>query len=602
MAEDNPLFQTDFGKSLLSPSAPTQQPSSNGGDENPLLQTDYMKGANASAPAPSDQKTAQGPTPELSWSDVATQGVKNLPSSAYRFGENLVTPFLHPIDTAENIGQIGKGLYSKAAGVFTDQDKTKKAQDEAAVDAIGKMYADRYGSLSGFKKALSEDPVSIIADAAAVLSGGETALGSVPGAVGDIAKVAGTVGRTIDPMSVAAQVPKLAGKALTSTINIPAAIQSGSAFGSLQKAYEAGVTKDPVFWNHYSGAADANDLIDRVTGAISNVAKQRSDDYLSGMNPIKATSGLDYQPVLDSISNARGAQGKGVGSFYGQTTNRGAQNVLNDIENTVQQWMSQPAGHPNHTLEGFDQLKQAIGDYRQDARGNPQATKVVDDAYNAVKQSIVNVDPTYANIMDQYSNASQQLNDMKSLVRGRTSESQINKILKTYQTGDKSNVLSDLYQYDPQLVSAIAGHDLAPLFPQGLRGIVTSGTLYGASGALGGLAGLVHPAHLAHVALGSPKLMGGLNYGLGRVAGMPENVVSQVPYLARMAPYYAGEAENADRAQRKSGGRVSHETRADQLIAAAERSKKSQSNATEALLDQPDEAITRALSIAKQHI
>ena len=56
------------------------------------------------------------------------------------------------------------------------------------------------------------------------------------------------------------------------------------------------------------------------------------------------------------------------------------------------------------------------------------------------------------------------------------------------------------------------------------------------------------------------------------------------------------------RIQRKSGGRVSHETRADQLIAAAERSKKSQSNATEVLLDQPDEAITRALSIAKQHI
>jgi len=601
MADSNPLFETDFGKTLLSPevSKPQQEQSSG----NPLFDTDFGKtllSGETKKPPQQTEKPLSGE--DMSVADVATQAVKNLPSSAYKFGENLVTPFIHPVQTAESLGQIGKGLYSKAAGAFVDQDQAKKAQDESAVDAIGKMYKDRYGSLSGFKKAFAEDPLSIIADASALLTGGETALGSIPGAIGDVAKVAGTAGRAIDPVMAAAQIPKVAGKAITSALNVPASIQSGSAFGSLQKAYESGVAKDPVFWSHYSGKADPNELIDRVNNGISNVAQKRSDEYLAGMDPIKAKAGLDYQPILDAISDARGAQGRGVGAFYGQTENRAAQSVLDDIEKLVNSRMSQPSNHPNHTLEGFDSLKRSIGDYYQDVRGNPEAKKVVDNVYNAAKQSIVNVDPKYAEIMDQYSNATRDLNDKRSLVRGRSSEAQINKILKTYKTGDKSNILSDLYQYDPQLVSAIAGHDLSPLLPQGLRGIVTSGTLYGASGALGGLAGLIHPAHLAHIALGSPRLMGGLNYGVGRISGMPSNVAGQVPYFARMAPYEIGQYENADRAQRKSGGRVSHETIADQLIAAAESAKKMHGQRTEVLLDQPDEAITKALAVAKQNI
>jgi hypothetical protein len=38
------------------------------------------------------------------------------------------------------------------------------------------------------------------------------------------------------------------------------------------------------------------------------------------------------------------------------------------------------------------------------------------------------------------------------------------------------------------------------------------------------------------------------------------------------------------------------------LIAAADRAKKGHGNATESLLEQPDEAITRALAIANKNI
>ena len=55
------------------------------------------------------------------------------------------------------------------------------------------------------------------------------------------------------------------------------------------------------------------------------------------------------------------------------------------------------------------------------------------------------------------------------------------------------------------------------------------------------------------------------------------------------------------RAHRASGGRLTGITTASMLMAAAESAKKGHGKATEPLLNQPDEAITRALAIANQH-
>jgi len=62
----------------------------------------------------------------------------------------------------------------------------------------------------------------------------------------------------------------------------------------------------------------------------------------------------------------------------------------------------------------------------------------------------------------------------------------------------------------------------------------------------------------------------------------------------------AGQA-NGGRINRASGGRLTGIITAPMLVAAAERAKKGHGKATEPLLNQPDEAITRALAIANQH-
>ena len=55
---------------------------------------------------------AAAPQPEgMGLKDMATQAGKNLPTSALEFGKSMVYPFLHPIDTAQamkDVGQIGR--------------------------------------------------------------------------------------------------------------------------------------------------------------------------------------------------------------------------------------------------------------------------------------------------------------------------------------------------------------------------------------------------------------------------------------------------------------------------------------------------------------
>ena len=74
--------------------------------------------------------------------------------------------------------------------------------------------------------------------------------------------------------------------------------------------------------------------------------------------------------------------------------------------------------------------------------------------------------------------------------------------------------------------------------------------------------------------------------------------------LTGKAPLVSGlNSAFQDRTQRKSGGRVStHDAAADQLVRAAERAKKGQSAQTEALLQQPDNAVAHALEVANRSI
>jgi hypothetical protein len=86
--------------------------------------------------------------------------------------------------------------------------------------------------------------------------------------------------------------------------------------------------------------------------------------------------------------------------------------------------------------------------------------------------------------------------------------------------------------------------------------------------------------------------------GLGNVYNFLEQATERASQ--RQQPRFAG-----GRVGRASGGRLvrnDHSARAAALIRAADSAKKAHNDTTKEILDQPDEAVAKALSIANQAI
>lgn len=132
------------------------------------------------------------------------EGVKeaagNVPKSAGRFIEDLVTPFLEPRETAAAIGNLALGTVQKI--IPGEQDK------EVFADQMVQFIKERYGSFDAFKQTLVEDPVGAVADLAGVVTAAGAAVRTV-GAVSKVKKIS-DVGRAItgagaamEPLSIA---------------------------------------------------------------------------------------------------------------------------------------------------------------------------------------------------------------------------------------------------------------------------------------------------------------------------------------------------------------------------------------------------------------
>ncbi len=152
------------------------------------------------------------------------------------------------------------------------------------------------------------------------------------------------------------------------------------------------------------------------------------------------------------------------------------------------------------------------------------------------------------------------------------------------------------YGGHPNMDKASLMRSISKMGQEGVNALTTgafsapAGVAQGAASILGRLGRITHPFTMTGI--GQAALKGG--------AGKASGIINPYQTGAIMGSMpYAQE----DRAQRKSGGRVSsHEAAADQLVRAAERAKKGQSAQTEALLNQSDDAVAQALEVANRSI
>ena len=132
----------------------------------------------------------QPSVPQRSLGGALLEGVTNIPSSFENVIGGVAEAVTHPVQTVMGIRSAATGglrkILPESANALLDKSLAYslnpmdwflatpegKAQTEAAANAIGGFYKDRYGSYQGFKNALATDPVGVAADVSSVLSGG----------------------------------------------------------------------------------------------------------------------------------------------------------------------------------------------------------------------------------------------------------------------------------------------------------------------------------------------------------------------------------------------------------------------------------------------
>lgn len=449
-------------------------------------------------------------------SELAQEAVKNIPGSAVEFGKNLVQPFIHPVETAINLGNIGKGVLQKL-GIMSGDDATPYA------DAVGKFLMDRYGSGEAIKRTIATDPVGIAADVSMVLSGGGTAAARAPGVVGRIGELATTVGRTIDPLTAVGATVKAGGAVASEGLGLTTGT-GGEAIRTAARAGAEGGEAGRAFRENMRGQAPIEEVVTDARAAVAKLKTERGDIYRKEMAKLGADKTvLDFADIDRAVDNT-------VQKFKGVSTSLATEKIQKSIRTEVELWkLRDPAEF--HTAEGFDALKQIIGDIRDKTQYGTPERLAADKVYQAIRKTITDQVPEYGRIMKGYEEATAAIKEIEQTLSVNP-KARIDTALRKITSALRDNVNTN-YGRRKELVAflarsgathlleKIAGQSLKSATPRGLSGI--SAITEGAGAATALAAG--HPAVATTLAglaaVSSPRLVGEAAHLAGRVSRLP---------------------------------------------------------------------------------
>lgn len=472
------------------------------------------------------------PAADLSLGDVAGMAVSNIPASAANFVSDLTYPIRHPIATAQGIAGMAEGAGRQALSSVLPEGAIDPTTAEW--EAVKNYYIGRYGSLEGFKQALAEDPVGVAADASAVLTGGGTLVGRLPGMAGRVGNIVAKTGTILDPVSTAGRVVSGAGKGARAI----AGTMSGVGDAPLQEAFaasRAGGAKRQAFRDNMRGDAPMTDVVDEAKAALANISNQRSNAYQQGIQTTRATTA----PV--SYGNVRAALQQVVSTLApnGQWISGGTSRAIaNRILNDIRDWSQNP-GMQN--AAGLDYLKRRLDIYAKTPGPGmsgdlKQANRIVASVQDAIRKEIIRADPNYAKTMADYSKSSDMINDIEktlSLGKKASTDTTLRKLQSVMRNnvqtnyGQRTTMAKELENAGADtLMPALAGQSLNQIAPRGIARAAGPGLVAAAGGYLMNPALLpaAIPAGLAMLA-SSPRLQ-------GEVAGLLGDAARGVDYVS----------------------------------------------------------------------
>jgi len=264
------------------------------------------------------------------------KAVGNLPKSTFELGKSVASAVVNPIDTIKSVGTLARGVGAKVGEILIEdtdlgqkllekanQNRISQGQPELkkdingkfqaentpdlqAINQVGKFFMDRYGTLDKFKETAIEDPASVLADLATVLTGG----GAILSKTGQVSKVsqlskAGEVltatGKTLEPVNL-----------ITNTATKGKNVIKQSTIGRVTS--EAIPTIDNMKQNQIVKALDLTqgDLatISKKTGndvsnfiIDNNLIKNTPEEVANSLNSLRASSKAEKASIIQGVTN-----------------------------------------------------------------------------------------------------------------------------------------------------------------------------------------------------------------------------------------------------------------------------------------------------------
>jgi hypothetical protein len=321
---------------------------------------------------------------------------------------------------------------------------------------------------------------------------------------------------------------------LGSLLRKEAGLATGAGEEAFKQAYKAGKAGNEEFVANMRGQAPMENVLNDAKANLAALKQEKNAVYRSGMEDIsKDKSILSFDDITNKLKEA-----KDIATYKGQTTNPNAVKALQEIKDVVGKWQGlDPAEY--HTPEGMDALKQSVGAILEDIPYGTKARTVAENIYHSVKSTIAEQAPVYNNVMKDYSEKADLINEIqKSLSLGQkaTVATGLNKLQSLMRNnvntnyGYRQELANKLMEGKKDLMPALAGQSLSSWTP---RGLVGQGLDAGALLTL--LGGVTHlPATVATMATTSPRLMGETAYKAGQIASKAPKMTNEQEQLARL--------------------------------------------------------------------
>ena len=473
----------------------------------------------------------------LTGGEVLEQAIKNLPSSAAQLASDITYPFLNPIDTAESLGSLGIGIVK----LMIPDDSTEYDEDEEAVKAVGRFFADRYGSLEGFKRSIASDPLGVLSDISVVFTGGAALGAKAPGIAGKFAQTAGKVGEAIDPVLAG-------GKAISATATgigkaaAPAfGLTTGAGTDAIRIAVEAGASAPEIqkmFLDNLRQNVSPEEIVPKALARFKETTQGTRGKFKADKKALKLESTpVEFKSITQAVNDfEKNFKFEGVSELSKQ-----GQKKLSDLKRIIKTWQKNPK---LHNAKGLDILKRRIDNEYPTVVRPGDSGVVVTQLRNVVKDKILEEVPEYGKVMKDYElaiNIEKQFINELSLGKNKAAGTTLRKLQSALRNnvntayGNRLNMLNEL---DPNLVVEIGGQALSSVVPRGLGGL--------SAGTIAAVAPFTNPAALAALPFTSPRVVGELAFKIGEARKALQPLKGQTALDVARGARLTGEVMRAD--------------------------------------------------------